>query len=232
MTEHTYKQFRTELEEIRSGVLRMGGLVEAQVADALEGLRTGNLSLLEKVIEGDQRINLMQKQLDDECNHIVALRQPTAADMRLVMTVLRSVADLERIGDEAKKIAKSAKRLHSAELSFAPRVDLSPSAQAASGMLHSALDAFARADASVAPRIEREDAEVDASFKAIMRQLITYMMEDPRTITSSLELLFNAKAIERIGDHAMNIAEYVVFLAQGEDVRYSKSEEALRGHGN
>ena len=232
MTEHTYKQFRTELEEIRSGVLRMGGLVEAQVADALEGLRTGNLSLLEKVIEGDQRINLMQKQLDDECNHIVALRQPTAADMRLVMTVLRSVADLERIGDEAKKIAKSAKRLHSAELSFAPRVDLSPSAQAASGMLHSALDAFARADASAAPRIEREDAEVDASFKAIMRQLITYMMEDPRTITSSLELLFNAKAIERIGDHAMNIAEYVVFLAQGEDVRYSKSEEALRGHGN
>ncbi|WP_068635575.1 phosphate signaling complex protein PhoU [Thauera butanivorans] len=228
MTEHTYKQFSTELEEIRSGVLRMGGLVEAQAADALEGLRTGNLSLLNQVIEGDQRINLMQKQLDDACNHIVALRQPTAADMRLVMTVIRSVADLERIGDEAKKIAKSAKRLHSAELSFAPRIDLSPSARAALAMLHSALDAFARADASAAPRIEREDAEVDASFKAIMRQLITYMMEDPRTITSSLELLFNAKAIERIGDHAMNIAEYVVFLAQGEDVRYSKSEEAQR----
>ncbi|MCM8564018.1 phosphate signaling complex protein PhoU [Thauera linaloolentis] len=229
MTEHTYKQFTTELEEIRSGVLQMGGMVEAQVTNALEGLRTGNLPLLDQVIDGDQRINLMQKQLDDACNHIVAMRQPAAMDMRLVMTVIRSVTDLERIGDEAKKMAKSAKRLHSAELSFAPRIDLSQPAQAALAMLHAALDAFARADASVAPRIERQDAEIDASFKATMRQLITYMMEDPRTITSSLELLFNAKAIERIGDHAMNIAEYVVFLAQGEDVRYAKSEEAQRG---
>jgi phosphate transport system protein len=227
MTEHTYKQFNVELEEIRSGVLQMGGLVESQVKNALEGLRTGDLTLLDQVIDEDQRVNLMQKELDDECNHIIAKRQPAAIDLRLVMTVIKSVGDLERIGDEAKKIAKAAKRLHTSEVTFTPRIDLSHAAQLALSMLHAALDAFARADASIAPRIKSQDAEVDASFKAVMRQLITYMMEDPRTITNSLELLFTAKAIERVGDHAMNIAEYVVFLVQGEDVRYAKAEARL-----
>jgi phosphate transport system protein len=227
MTQHTYKQFNVELEEIRSGVLQMGGLVESQVKNALEGLRTGDLALLDQIIDEDQRVNLMQKELDVECNHIIAKRQPAAVDLRLVMTVIKSVGDLERIGDEAKKIAKAAKRLHSSEVTFTPRVDLSHAAQLALSMLHSSLDAFARADASVAPRIKRQDAEVDANFKATMRQLITYMMEDPRTITNSLELLFAAKAIERVGDHAMNIAEYVVFLVEGEDVRYAKAEARL-----
>ena len=231
MTEHTYKQFNVELEEIRSGVLQMGGLVESQVKNALEGLRTGDLTLLDQVIDGDQRVNLMQKELDDECNHIIAKRQPAAVDLRLVMTVIKSVGDLERIGDEAKKIAKAAKRLHTSEVTFTPRIDLSHAAQLALSMLHAALDAFARADASVAPRIKSQDAEVDASFKSVMRQLITYMMEDPRTISNSLELLFTAKAIERVGDHAMNIAEYVVFLVQGEDVRYAKAEARLGDKG-
>jgi len=231
MTEHTYKQFNVELEEVRSGVLKMGGLVEAQLTNALEGLRTGNIALLDQVIEGDQRVNLMQMELDNECNHIIAKRQPAAIDLRLVMTVIKSVSDLERIGDEVKKIAKSAKRQHSGETGLSPRIDLAPAAQLAISMLHASLDAFARADASVAPRIKSQDEEVDASFKAIMRQLITYMMEDPRTISNSLELLFTAKAIERIGDHATNIAEYVVFLAEGEDVRFAKSQAKLADKG-
>lgn len=231
MTEHTYKQFNIELEEIRSGALKMGGLVEAQVTNALEGLRTGDIALLDQVIAGDQQVNLMQIELDDECNHIIAKRQPAAVDLRLVMTVIKTVSDLERIGDEAKKIAKSAKRLHLAETGVTPRVDLAHAAQLAISMLHAALDAFARADATIAPRLKGEDTEIDACFKAVMRQLITFMMEDPRTITNGLELLFAAKAVERIGDHALNIAEYVVFLAKGEDVRFANSQAKLGAKG-
>jgi len=229
MTEHTYKQFDTELEKIRSGVLRMGGLVETQVANALEGLKTGNIGLLERVIEGDHRINLLEIELDEECNQIIAKRQPAAVDLRLVMTVIKAIADLERIGDEAKKIAKAAKRLHSGEMPFSLRVDLSYGAGLALDMLRSALDSFARADISAWARIEKQDEEVDACFKGTMRQLITFMMEDPRTISNSLEVLFIAKAIERVGDHSKNVAEYVVFLVQGRDVRYAKSVAAEGG---
>ncbi|QDF99799.1 phosphate transport system regulatory protein PhoU [Azoarcus sp. DD4] len=234
MTEHTYKQFDAELEALRTGVLQMGGLVETQVANALEGLKTGNIGLIDRVIEGDHRINLLEVELADDCTQIIAKRQPTAVDLRLIMTVIKSIADLERIGDEAKKIAKAAKRLHSGDAPFVPRVELGYAAGLALDMLRSALDSFARADVSEVNTIKNQDAEVDASFKGIMRQLITFMMEDPRTITSSLEVLFIAKSIERIGDHAKNVSEYVVFLVQGRDVRYTKSaaaaSEAAKGN--
>ena len=230
MNEHTYRQFDSELEAVRSGVLKMGGLVETQVANAMEGLKSGNIALLDQVIESDHRINLLEMQIDEECNHIIAKRQPTAVDLRLVMTVVKSASDLERIGDEAKKIAKAAKRLHAGDQPIAPRVELGHSADIALEMLRGALDGFARADASSLNTIKLQDAEVDANFKGTMRQLITFMMEDPRTITNSLDLLFIAKSIERIGDHAKNIAEFVVFLVQGSDVRYEKSiaKEAAR----
>ncbi len=224
MSEHTIKQYSIELEELLRNVLRMGGLVETQVTMALEGLQNANLRQLDEVIEGDRKINMMQIDIDNNCNHIVVKRQPTAVDLRLVMTVIKSAADLERIGDEAKKIAKSAKRLHTSEISFVPRIDLSHASQLALTMLRTALDGFARADGSVYAGIRKLDAEVDNSFKAMTRQLITYMMEDPRTISHSLELLFIAKAVERIGDHAKNVAEYVVFLDEGEDVRYAKAQ--------
>lgn len=233
MTEHTYKQFDAELEAIRTGVLQMGGLVETQVANALEGLKTGNLGLLDRVIEGDHRINLLEVELADDCTQIIARRQPTAIDLRLIMTVIKSIADLERIGDEAKKIAKAGKRLHSGDKPFVPRVELGYAAGLALDMLRSSLDSFARADISAVATIKNQDAEVDACFKGIMRQLITFMMEDPRTITSSLDVLFIAKSIERIGDHAKNVSEYVVFLVQGRDVRYAKStaaSEAAKGN--
>jgi len=231
MSEHTHKQFDAELEAIRTGVLQMGGLVETQVADALEGLKTGNVGLLDRVIEGDHRINLLEVDLDEACQHIIAKRQPAAVDLRLVMTVIKSISDLERIGDEAKKIAKAGKRLHAGEVPFMPRIELGYSAGLALDMLRSALDGFARADVTNAPIIKSQDEEVDASFKGIMRQLITFMMEDPRTISNSLEVLFIAKSIERIGDHAKNISEYVVFLVQGRDIRYAKSAQSAAAKG-
>ncbi len=227
MTEHTLRKFDTELEEIRRRILQMGGLVEAQVTKALEGLRSGDLPLLETVIQGDKTVNLAQIALDDACSHIIARQQPAAIDLRLVLATIKAASDLERIGDEAKKIAKAARRLHEAEVSFMPRVGLSQATETAVEMLRSALDAFARVSADNIDEIRSKDAEVDSSFKSIMRQLITYMMEDPRTISNSLEMLFIAKSIERIGDHSMNIAEHVVYVARGEDVRFEQSQAAL-----
>ena len=227
MTEHTLRKFDTELEEIRRGVLQMGGLVEAQVTKALEGLRNGDIALLETVIQGDKEVNLAQIKLDDACTHIIARQQPAAGDLRLVLATIKAASDLERIGDETKKIAKAARRLHQAEIKFVPRVGLSQATETAIEMLRTALDAFARVNADNIEEMRRKDAEVDSGFKGAMRQLITYMMEDPRTISNSLEMLFIAKSIERIGDHAMNIAEHVVYVAQGLDVRFEKSQAAL-----
>jgi len=227
MTEHTLRQYDIELEEIRRGVLNMGGLAEAQVVKAIEGLRSGQLDLLDTVIEGDKPINLAQVELDDDCSHIIAKRQPAAGDLRLVLAVIKIASDLERIGDEAKKIAKAARRLHGAETPFVPRVGLTQAVELALELLRASLDAFARVNPEGIEDLRRKDAEIDAGFKGVMRQLITYMMEDPRTISSCLEMLFIAKAIERVGDHAMNIAEHVVFVARGEDVRFENTQAKL-----
>jgi phosphate transport system protein len=227
MTEHTLRQYDIELEKIRRGVLNMGGLAEAQVSRAFEGLRSGQLDLLDAVIEGDKPINLAQIELDDDCSHIIAKRQPAAGDLRLVLAVIKIASDLERIGDEAKKIAKAARRLHSAETPFVPQVGLTQAVELALELLRASLDAFARVNPDGIEELRRKDAEIDASFKGVMRQLITYMMEDPRTISSSLEVLFIAKAIERVGDHAMNIAEHVVYVARGQDVRFENSQASV-----
>ena len=229
MTEHTLRKFDTELQEIRRGVLQMGGLVEAQVTKALDGLRSGDIELLEAVIQGDKEVNLAQIKLDDACTHIIARQQPAAGDLRLVLATIKAASDLERIGDEAKKIAKAARRLHQSEVKFTPRVGLSQATDIAIERLRTALDAFARVNADNIDEMRRKDAEVDSGFKGIMRQLITYMMEDPRTISNSLEMLFIAKSIERIGDHALNIAEHAVYVAHGQDVRFEKSQAAALG---
>ena len=227
MTEHTLRQYDIELEEIRRGVLNMGGLAEAQVVKAIEGLRSGQLDLLDTVVEGDKPINLAQIELDNACSHIIARRQPAAGDLRLVLSVIKIASDLERIGDEAKKIAKAARRLHSAETPFVPRVGLTQAVELALELLRASLDAFARVNPEGIEDLRRKDAEIDAGFKGVMRQLITYMMEDPRTISSCLDMLFIAKAIERVGDHAMNITEHVVFVARGEDVRFENTQAKL-----
>ncbi len=220
MTEHILKQFDAELEDVRSKVLRLGGVVERQIIQAMTALRNADLALCEVVITGDQEVNRLEVELDEDCVHIIARRQPAARDLRMIMTVVKTITDLERIGDEAKKIAKKTRAMYSSDLTYVPRIELHHSADTVVSMLRQSLDAFARADCSVATEVARRDKEVNAEFKAGTRQLITYMMEDPRTISCALELLFIAKSIERIGDHAKNISEYVVYMEKGRDVRH------------
>ena len=218
--EHIVKQFDADLEGLRTRVLAMGGLVEQQVIRAMEGLQTGDIALIAQVIATDRLVNRHEVELDEACNHVIAKRQPAAVDLRMIMTVVKTITDLERIGDEAKKIAKMARAIHGSDTRSVPRVDLRAPADIAVAMLRKALDAFARLDVNMSAEVVRQDREVDAGFKAAMRQLITFMMEDPRTISSSLDLLFIARSIERIGDHAKNISEYVVYLVKGRDVRH------------
>jgi phosphate transport system protein len=225
MPEHTSKQFDADLERVRSRVLQMGGLVEQQIGRAMESLIAGDMELIDKVIGDDHRVNAVEVELDEACSHIIARRQPAAGDLRLLVAVIKTITDLERIGDEAQKIARMAKLIHSAGRAHMPRLDLSHVADRATAMLRQSLDAFARLDVSAAMRVVKQDQAVDDEFRAIMRQLITFMMEDPRTITRSLEILFIAKAVERIGDHAKNMAEYVVYMVKGRDVRHIAIED-------
>lgn len=232
MNEHIAKQFDVDLGNIRTRVLQLGGLVEKQIVQAMAALEAGDIGLADQVIEQDHQVNRSEVELDEACTHIIARRQPTASDLRTIMMVVKTITDLERIGDEAKKIAKKARSLHTADTSFRPRVPLQHAAALALDMLRKALDAFARTDATAAAQIARQDQEVDAEFKAIMRQLITFMMEDPRTITPALDVLFIAKSIERIGDHAKNLSEYVVYMAKGRDVRHIGLEAIERETSN
>ena len=229
MPDHKLKQFVTELEEIRSKVLQMGGLVEEQIIRALEALTTGNLTLASQVMENDHRVNALEVTIDEECSTVIALRQPAAKDLRMVMAVVKTITDLERIGDEAAKIARMTQAIYESDRPTVPRVsEIQHVADIALGMLRNALDAFARLDLTVAAKVVRQDEQVDKAFVSILRQLITFMMEDPRTISHAIEILFIAKAIERIGDHAKNMSEYVVYLVKGKDVRHISVENFER----
>jgi phosphate transport system protein len=225
MPEHTLKQFDTELEEIRSRVLQMGGLVEEQITRALEALISGNVTLAREVMENDHRVNALEVAIDEDCSTVIARRQPAAKDLRMVMTVVKTITDLERIGDEAAKIARMTRAIYESDRPTVPRTsEIQHVADIALGMLRTSLDAFARLDLTVAARVVRQDEQVDKAFASILRQLITFMMEDPRTISHAIEILFIAKAIERIGDHAKNMSEYVVYLVKGKDVRHTSVE--------
>ncbi len=229
MSDHTLKQFDTELEEIRSKVLQMGGLVEEQIIRALEALTTGNVTLASQVMQNDHRVNALEVAIDEECSTVIARRQPAAKDLRMVMAVVKTITDLERIGDEAAKIARMAQSIYKSDRPTVPRVsEIQHVADIALGMLRNALDAFARLDLTVAAKVVRQDEQVDKAFVSILRQLITFMMEDPRTISHAIEILFIAKAIERIGDHAKNMSEYVVYLVKGKDVRHTGVENFER----
>ena len=228
-TEHTSKQFDAELEAVRARVLQMGGLVESQIRLAVESLTSGDVALMNRVIADDHRVNAMEVEIDENCNHIIARRQPAAGDLRMVMTVIKTITDLERIGDEAEKIARMAKLLSQKERLILPRHnEIKHAAELALDMLRKSLDAFARLDLPTAAQVVRQDEQVDEEFRTIMRYLITFMMEDPRTISTALEILFIAKAIERIGDHAKNMSEYVVYMVKGRDVRHVTVEEIER----
>jgi len=228
-SEHTSKQFDAELEAVRARVLQMGGLVESQIQLAIESLVSGDVELMNRVIADDHRVNALEVEIDESCNHILVRRQPAAGDLRLIMTVIKTITDLERIGDEAEKIARMAKLLSQKERLILPRYnEIKYAAELALDMLRKSLDAFARLDLACAAKVVRQDEQVDEEFRTIMRYLITFMMEDPRTISTALEILFVAKAIERIGDHAKNMSEYVVYMVKGRDVRHVTVEEIER----
>jgi phosphate transport system protein len=222
VNEHSSKQFDAELESIRSRVLEMGGLVESQIRRALEALTSGDRALSDDVIASDRRVNGMEVSLDGACSNVVVKRQPAANDLRLILAITKIVTDLERMGDEAQKIARMAKSIHEhgGESLSARTVQVRHAAEVALGMLRQALDAFARLDAVAAADVIRDDAAIDSEFRSILRQLITYMMEDPRTISTALDVVWVAKAIERIGDHAKNMAEQVIYIVRGTDVRH------------
>jgi phosphate transport system protein len=229
MAEHTSKQFDFELETVRTRVLQMGGLVEQQIRSAVDALMDGDVARLQKVIEQDAAVNDMEVAIDDDCTHIIARRQPAAGDLRMVMTVIKTITDLERIGDEAQKIARMGKTIYESERYQVPRFrEIRKMADIALAMLRRALDAFARLDPTAAKELLEEDQRLDDDFTSELRQLITFMMEDPRTISMSIDTLFMSKAIERIGDHATNIAEYVVYLVKGKDIRHLTLDEIRR----
>ena len=228
-TEHTSKQFDAELEAVRARVLQMGGLVESQIRLSIEALVNGDVPLMNRIIADDHRVNAMEVEIDESCNQIIARRQPAAGDLRMVMTVIKTITDLERIGDEAEKIARMGKLLSQRTSIILPRyTEIKHAADLALDMLRKSLDAFARLDLAHAAQVVRQDELVDAEFRTIMRYLITFMMEDPRTISTALEILFIAKAIVRIGDHAKNMSEYVVYMVKGKDVRHVTVEEIER----
>jgi phosphate transport system protein len=229
MSEHTVKQYDAEMEAVRARVLEMGGLVEEQVNKAVDALITGNAAIAEEVVANDHRVNGLEVAVDEACTNIIARRQPTAGDLRMILTIIKTITDLERIGDEASKIARYAVKVYESERMVTPRyTEIKYMSGLAIKMLRESLDAFARLDVSGAANVARQDMEVDEEFHLITRHLITFMMEDPRTISTFIDLLFVVKAIERIGDHAKNMSEYVVFMVKGKDVRHTTIEELER----
>ena len=228
-SEHTYKQYDAELEAVRAKVLKMGGLVEQQIVSALESLVNVNPKLAAEVMQADHLVNALEVQLDEDCSHIIVRRQPTAGDLRMIMMVVKTITDLERIGDEASKIARVAQKIYESDRMYKTRfTEINNMVALVRQMLRTSLDAFARLDVAKTIEVARQDEQVDEQFRAAMRQLVTFMLEDPRTISMSLEVLFVAKAIERIGDHAKNISEYVIYMVKGKDVRHTTVEEMER----
>ena len=228
-TEHISKQFEADLGSTRTSVLQMGGLVEAQILAAIDAFGGGDAALVTQVIDNERRVNGYEVAIDGACNHIVVKRQPAASDLRLIMGISKIVTDLERIGDEAEKIARMARAIHEHGGHHAQRFPgVRHAAQIAVRMLREGLDAFARLDAVAAAEVLKEDSAIDQEFTSVLRQLITYMMEDPRTISASLDTVWVAKAIERIGDHAKNIAEQTIYIVKGTDVRHTPLAQVER----
>lgn len=217
---HTLSVFDREINELRTLVLTMGREVEAQVQRAVEGVRTGNTDLLEAVRSKEKEINAEDREVFEKTVQLIVRNAPTASDLRLALATMQIATDLERVGDEAKKIAKAGLRLLERQPSFTPSVELDLITRTGVEMLHAALDLYARLEDDQASEILARDKEVNRMFKGILRELITYMMEDPRTISQSIELVFIAKALERVGDHAKNIVEHVIYVVEGKDVRY------------
>jgi phosphate transport system protein len=223
---HISTQFDAQLEQVRSSVLHMGGVVEDQLSLAVQALESGEMFLIEQVLQVEHQVNTMEMEIDELCTNVIARRTPTAIDLRVLTMVVKTSTDLERIGDEAKKIALMAREFYKNGHGNMPRyAEIRRMSAIVIDMLRQSLDAFVRLNSDAAPDIARRDLEVDDSFRSILRELLTYMMEDPRTISATLDIIFIAKALERAGDHAKNISEYVVYMIKGKDVRHLSADE-------
>lgn len=225
LSHHILSRFNDDLERVRTNVLQMGGLVEEQLKLAVEALVEGDSRLGEQVAHGDVKVNAMEVAIDDDCSRILATRSPAASDLRLIVAIIKTITDLERIGDEAEKIGYIGSRLAAVERPADRYRELKHLGRIVGDMVHEALDAFARMDAEAAVTVAKKDRLVDEEYEAIQRQCITFMMEDPRTIRRALDVLWVARALERIGDHAKNVCEYVVYMAYGKDIRHLSLDE-------
>ncbi|PFG10934.1 MULTISPECIES: phosphate signaling complex protein PhoU [unclassified Marinobacter] len=226
--DHISQRFNNELLELKTRFLEMGGLVEAQIGSAVQALTTNDSVLAEQVRAGDRGVDQMEIDIDEEAILIIARRQPAARDLRLVIAVIKMVVDLERVGDEAKKIAKLALKLEAEGQTSLGYVEVRHIGSHVHAMLHDSLDAFARLDAEQALRVMKEDKRVDEEYQAATRTLLTHMMEDTRNISRCMSIMWVLRALERVGDHACNIAENVIFMVKGEDVRHTPMEEKER----
>ncbi|HEY8540616.1 MAG TPA: phosphate signaling complex protein PhoU [Steroidobacteraceae bacterium] len=225
LSHHILSRYNDDLERVRTNVLRMGGLVEEQLKQAVEALVEGDSRLGEQVALGDQKVNAMEVAIDEDCSRILATRSPAASDLRLIVAVIKTITDLERIGDEAEKIGFIGSRLASVERPADRYREIKHLGRIVADMVHEALDAFARMDPEAAVAVAKKDRLVDEEYEAIQRQIITFMMEDPRTIRRGLDVLWVARALERIGDHAKNVCEYVIYMVYGKDIRHVALED-------
>ena len=224
INKHISGRFNQELEDVRNHVLSMGVLVEQQLNSALDAVSQNDAVLAQKVRENDYKVNAMEVSIDEDCTRIIAKRQPAASDLRLVIAIAKTIADLERIGDEAKRIAKVALDSFTKDQQDL-LVNIENMGRQVSKMLHDVLDAFARMDVQRAFEVHKEDAKVDREYEAITRQIMTYMMEDPRSIPKIMDLVWSVRSLERIGDRCQNIAEYVIYFVNGKDIRHTSQED-------
>ncbi|KZN29625.1 phosphate signaling complex protein PhoU [Pseudoalteromonas luteoviolacea] len=224
INKHISGRFNEELENVRNHVLSMGGLVEQQLNLALDAVSTSDADKARKVSENDYKVNAMEVNIDEECTRIIAKRQPAASDLRLVVAIAKTIADLERIGDEAERIAKVALDSFTKDQQHL-LVNVENMGRLVSKMLHDVLDSFARMDAQRAFEVHKEDAKVDREYEALTRQIMTYMMEDPRSIPKIMDLVWSVRSLERIGDRCQNIAEYVIYFVNGKDIRHTSQED-------
>ena len=222
---HISSRYNEDLERLRSTVLEMGGLVERQLTQAIRGITEPDASMIGQVAQEELRINQLERSIDEDCSRILATRAPTASDLRLIITILKTITDLERIGDEGEKVAAIAARLAMRERPANRYRELRNLGEVVNEMLHDTLDAFARLDTELALAVVRRDRIVDEEYEAIHRQSITFMMEDPRSIRRALDVMWVVRSLERIGDHAKNVCEYLIYLVHGKDVRHTRIEE-------
>ncbi|NBD95046.1 MAG: phosphate signaling complex protein PhoU [Gammaproteobacteria bacterium] len=232
LDKHISRQFNEELESLRQQVMKMGGQAEEMIGDAVSALVEGDTALAQKVVDADDRVNDFEKSIDEQCIMILARRQPTASDLRLVVAIIKTINDLERIGDEAEKIARMAIRLAEADRPRNNYRELEVMGTTVRGMLHDALDGFVRLAPEVAVHLVRQDDRVDADYEAALRQYHTYLVEEPRNTRRILDAIWVARSIERIGDHAKNIGEYIVYLVEGKDLRHATLAEMERELGD